>query len=856
MYRDDAWARSPLQPTVIVTTVDQFASRLLFRGYGSSSGMRPIHAGLAANDSLVLLDEAHCANPFRQTVSSVQRYRRWHMEWDSSGGAPFHLTLISATPPPDIAVANRFTDEENDRKHPVLGARINARKPAKLAVANNARGDDALEGLAQQVAKEAEELVSDERRAIGVIVNRVATARLVHQQLLTGDGRDVTLLTGRMRPIDRDDVDLSKLKTGTQRELERPWFIVATQCLEVGADLDFDGLVTECASLDAVRQRFGRLNRDGRPIEAGATIVVRADQTNPKAKTADDPIYGTSLAETWRWLKDRAEENEIDFGYAALDDILPDNQEELDKLRQRAVDAPVMLPAHVDVWVQTSPIPSPDPEVSLFLHGPDRGAPEVQVCWRADLSQADMSGEQPVDVVSLCPPVSLECISTPIHVLRRWLEGTASDGDPADNDLEGTLAPAEGSPKDSRQVRHRILCWRGPEESYLITGPETLSRLRPGDTVIIPAELGGWAVFGHIPSGHDGSQVIDLGDRAHCQSRAKPLLRIHPRIVSAWPKVPARAFFEKLAGKSESSEDWEEWEAAIPEALGQLASEIEDRPQWQWLKHSAGALAREYGSRHRPKRTSYPVDEDGGSDGVGFVLQGSRRIQEYLASASTLTSEDDSYSATVRVGLEHHLYGVEEWARRFGAGVGLPDSLVNDLALAARSHDLGKSDPRFQALLHGGNQWAAHAAGALLAKSGELHTSRQEGQRARRESGYPARGRHELLSVRLIESASGLLESAYDPELVLHLVASHHGFCRPFAPVVSDDEPVKVEDTILGHQMSASSATGLERLDSGVPERFWRLVRRYGWWGLAWLEALLRLADHRRSEAEQRAHEE
>ena len=102
----------------------------------------------------------------------------------------------------------------------------------------------------------------------------------------------------------------------------------------------------------------------------------------------------------------------------------------------------------------------------------------------------------------------------------------------------------------------------------------------------------------------------------------------------------------------------------------------------------------------------------------------------------------------------------------------------------------------------------------------------------------------------------GLLEPAHDGELVLHLVASHHGLCRPFAPVVFDREPVTVEDTILGYRMSGSSATGLERLDSGVSERFWRLVRRYGWWGLAWLEALMRLADHRCSEAEQLAREQ
>jgi CRISPR-associated endonuclease/helicase Cas3 len=102
-------------------------------------------------------------------------------------------------------------------------------------------------------------------------------------------------------------------------------------------------------------------------------------------------------------------------------------------------------------------------------------------------------------------------------------------------------------------------------------------------------------------------------------------------------------------------------------------------------------------------------------------------------------------------------------------------------------------------------------------------------------------------------AGSGSEKIGHDPDLVMHLVSAHHGFCRPFPPVATDPSPVEMrfEAPALGAAVATTSDHGLDRLDSGIADRFWRLVERYGWYGLAWMEAILRLADHRQSEAEQ-----
>ena len=844
MYRSEAWARNPLQPIIVASTVDQVGSRLLFRAYGRGSGTWPIYAGLIANDSLILLDEAHCAQPFLQTLKAIQRYQTWA---HAPLGRPFCPVIMSATPPLEITdVFEDLSDERYNPKHP-LGRRYSASKPTQLNEVKVARGTQATAKLAKDLTDAASELISEERRAIVIFVNRVATAREVARLLRKNYGESTILLTGRMRPVDKDNIaqkhlDILRSDMSTRRSLSDPYIVVATQTLEVGADLDFDGLVTECASLDALRQRFGRLNRTGRAIEAKATILVRTDQADT-TKNKDDPIYGIALTKTWEWLqKNKDENNTVDFGIASLEEKLPRGVA-LTELNAPSMDAPVMLPAHIDCWAQTSPTPKPSPDVALFLHGPRESVADVQVCWRAGLDlTTDASQKEAIEALSLCPPSSSESLPVPFNVFQQWLAGSDKEDNSAD--LEGSQMDADIGKTSSPDNEASVIRWCGPEE----TKPEQITadptEIRPGDVIVIPADHPySWHQLGDLPE----DTALDVGDLAYRLNRAKSILRLHPHLVDDWPvpdeiKENARLLLKDLRRRHDEDPD------EILGSVHNLLSMLANTPEPSCLSKVASELMNEFPVQKLEQACHIINDNQ-------IIIGGRRLIPELTSQADSFSDEDDVSASGIShrnghpVRLRTHLPGVENFARRHAAACGLSSELVETIARAGLLHDVGKADPRFQSLLRGGTHWSE---GEPLAKSAKMQKSRDAHQRACKTSGYPIGGRHELLSVRMAEKTPALLpENKEMRDLVLHLVASHHGYCRPLAPVVIDQQEVTAGFELRGHHLQCCGPTGLERLDSGIADRYWRMVRRYGWWGLAWLEALLRLADWRRSEWEE-----
>ncbi len=209
--------------------------------------------------------------------------------------------------------------------------------------------------------------------------------------------------------------------------------------------------------------------------------------------------------------------------------------------------------------------------------------------------------------------------------------------------------------------------------------------------------------------------------------------------------------------------------------------------------------------------------------------------------------------------MEHSIQ-VQEWAVCFCKSLDFLDRKVaDDVATAAFLHDLGKSDERFQRYLMG--PWIPE--GEVKAKSGKLRSWREEAA-AKKMAALPDRWRHEALSVRIAERFNSHIN---DLELVLWLIGVHHGQGRARFP--HDDPHDDRPRSYYGfgkydkeHPLEMPAAPGPQRSDFILTmddskhgtivnwqTMFARLKHRYGVWALAFLESIVRLADHRASES-------
>ena len=331
--------------------------------------------------------------------------------------------------------------------------------------------------------------------------------------------------------------------------------------------------------------------------------------------------------------------------------------------------------------------------------------------------------------------------------------------------------------------------------------------LRPGNVILVHPGIGGLTADNWNPT--STVAVSDLGDESQAAYGRRLTLRLDPEI---YPDATGLVADEK--SEVSTRELIKAWMNVV----------INNESSPDWMVMTCKRLLRDRFIIEMDEERSYPI------------------ILERTVDSSTLDGSDGSVSFTgTAVTLRSHLDGVGDKASAFAKRLGLDSEIQNDLRLAGRLHDLGKVDRRFQAQLVGGDPVKLEMLDEPLAKSlpGVPRVHR-----------YPRGMRHEIASESLVHSNPAVLADANDPDLVLHLIATHHGHGRPLPPVIEDPSPRVLRHRHDEHEMEASSNVVDSDISFEGAERFWRLTGLYGHHGLAWLEAVLRLADHRQSEEE------
>ena len=258
-----------------------------------------------------ILDEVHAYEPDRLAmILGTVEYLREHF------GARFFV--MSATLPGllQTQLANALGEYTFIRATPELFARF---RRHQLQLMN---GDLLTERWLEHIAE-----VVESGQSVLICCNTVKRAQQAYREMQCRlhERTEVVLLHGRFNSKDRLRKEIIvREATGSQSCGRKPIVLVATQVIEVSLDIDLDAIYTDPAPLEALIQRFGRINRrrrkewapvcvftepaDGQGIydkdlvQAALRVLSKnADQLIDEERISDwlNEVYQGTVAQRW-----------------------------------------------------------------------------------------------------------------------------------------------------------------------------------------------------------------------------------------------------------------------------------------------------------------------------------------------------------------------------------------------------------------------------------------------------------------------------------------------------------------------------------------------------------------------------
>lgn len=662
-------------------------------------------------------------------------------------------------------VGKPFTLTAEDEANKIIGGRLRAQK--SLHIHELSEKDDELD----RIAKLALDHKGEQKRVIVFVKSPESAIKLSARIGQEYNHEHIKVLTGTQRGFERDALARDPVFAGFRSNPQRQFpaethYLIATAAGEVGADLDADHLVCDLSPLDSLIQRFGRVNRLG----LGAARVDLVVSAKEEKNDAEKARRNATLA----YLKSLPKAEDFPS-------LSPANLANPPLEAFSATPAIVPLARHwLDMWSLTS-IPDADwpdrPDVAPWLHGVVADLPETWVVWRDDIvwlgDPEQVSDDECAKVMDIYPILPHELLREPTS--RIW---KANGHKPQGCKLLSLMQQRDNAMRPVVVLQSDgSIAWRGSLERLVTEAADGKVKLA-FTTLLLPTAAGGLSKQGMFEP-HSAS-ATDVADQGSGRGRLRSFAQ---GVELRWQAFPVT----RPGGEPYYS---------APTRHDLIAT-----------------MAKAEGLKPVAAVRLGQVDNEAANE----ALSGSYLL--YFADVANLAdSNAKSFIAAQPQPLGEHLRLVGHTAKALIEHIAAPGTMLAVLAglaeafaAAGNGHDTGKGRGCWQRAI--GNPELAQP----LAKSSHDRFNLQL------NNGY----RHEFGSQ--LDAASELAQDTISRDLILHLIACHHGNARPHFNEHGYDR----ETAIKTCQEAALHTM----------QRFGHLQASYGWWGLAYLEALLKAAD-------------
>ncbi len=770
------WLANPTAPAIIVGTVDMIGSRLLFSGYGVSPKMRPYHAGLLGADTLAVLDEAHLVLPFEALLNTIARddanqYGPRSPE-DRKIVPCLRLMSLSATGRQEVAL-----DREGETMEKAEGD----------AVFHLDADDEHHPTVLQRLGATKELAIRDTFDGKTSLVDELAQRACALG--ISKPARVLVYCHGRG--------DAEKVKTAVDKYLKK------------------DGVPSELLvgqrRVHEREQLFDWLKRHGfieGPTEASTTAFLIATAAGEVGVDLDADHIVCDLVEWERMVQRLGRVNRRGGKQSQIEVIaLPSKEDKKETEpwadRVKRLRAPFdLLPALAGGGRDASPA------AILRLKANPVNA-DVLRCAQTPEPLRPALNRALVDAWSM---TSLQ-EHTGRPDIQPWLRGWDKDQEPQTTIVWRSHLPV--------RIQNGRTMPTPPKEinEFFDAAPPHLSEILETET----RRVAEW-LFKRVkvaqaeaekrqkaneadPFGKDRVVLLILNVKDELEKDGERMLGQLAELGSKNKERERKAFIDSLIGRTLVVAA----DLGGLEKNGMLSDDEDEAPS---------VMDADDAWEHRPFRVRVANDakltaEPGWKPAHRFATernQDGEEISWLIVEERQGQSENEDTRAVSRRPqlLKDHRKAVEAIVQDFGRALHLPLDYVEVLGLGARCHDEGKDFWRWRL-----------AFGVPL--RGEAYAKTTKFIR-RLLDGY----RHEFGSLLKLKDNPDSQKLSPDlRDLLLHLVAAHHGNARP----------------LISAKNCEGAAADLGACALEVTLRFQRLQKRWGPWGLAWWESLLRAAD-------------